>query len=98
MPRFRNAWPVITSERPRMVDISGVYEVDAVVERRAHELVDRRLLQLADGSPKPVARAERHASEAQLGYEQAGIAEFLQSHAIAPLRGGSARSKQQTSP
>src|SRR5205814_4036080 len=64
----------------RMVDIGGIYKVDAVIEGRPDEVVYGRLLQLADTAPQAVAGTEGHGTEAQLGNEQAGIAEFLQSH------------------
>jgi hypothetical protein len=51
---------------PFRVDIRGIDEIDACVERAAEEPVSFRLLQVAYFLPDPAAAAEGHRAEAQL--------------------------------
>ncbi len=79
--RFFSAWPVICSGQAVGVDVGGVDEVDAGVERLADEALGLVLLQLADlGSRCRRAAAEGHGAEAELGDEQAGAAEGVVAH------------------
>src|SRR5215472_1993444 len=63
------------------VDIGGVDEVDAGVERAADDALRVVLLQPADLSPQAfTAAAERHRAEAELGDEHAGATERVELH------------------
>ena len=62
------------------VDIGGVDEVDAGVNRLAHEALCVGLLQATDLARDAVGAAEGHGAQAKLGDEQAGTAEGMVAH------------------
>ncbi len=62
------------------IDIGGVDEVDAGVDRGAQQAVGFRLTELADLAPHPLLSAEGHGAEAEFGNEQAGIAKPIETH------------------
>lgn len=57
------------------MDIGGVDEIDAGVERLADHSFGFDLLQVADLGPQAFAAAERHRAEGELGYVKARAAE-----------------------
>jgi hypothetical protein len=54
------------------IDVGHVDEVDAGVDRLAHESFGVGLAQVADLAPDALAAAEGHGAQAQFGHEQAG--------------------------
>ena len=62
------------------IDVGGVDEVDAGVERAGDDAVGGRLVEVADMGPDAAATAEGHGAEADFGYEQARTAEGLVAH------------------
>ena len=62
------------------VHIGGVDEVDAGVNRLAHEALGVGLLQVTDLPPDGVGATEGHGAQAKLGDEQAGTAEGMVAH------------------
>src|SRR6185312_10800050 len=63
------------------IDVGGVDEVDAGVERAADDALGLLLLQPANLCPHAfVTAAERHRAEAELGDEDAGTAERVELH------------------
>ena len=79
--RFFSAWPVISSDQPAGIDVGGVDEVDAGVERLTDQALGIGLLQGADLAPDAATAAEGHRAQAELGDEQAGAAEGVVAHA-----------------
>src|SRR3972149_8873454 len=67
------------------VDVGGVDEVDAGVERRTDQSFGIGLLQRTDLPPDPAAAAESHGAEAKFGNEEAGAAELVVAHDSALL-------------
>jgi hypothetical protein len=66
------------------IDVGGVDEVDAGVERAADQRIGLGLLQRADGAPHAALAAEGHGAEAEFRNEQAGAAEFSVAHGGIP--------------
>jgi hypothetical protein len=62
------------------VDVGGVDEVDAGVQRLADQPLGVSLLQLADLGPQAGAAAEGHGAQAELRHEQAGAAQGFVAH------------------
>ena len=66
--------------QPARIDVGGVDEVDAGIERLADQALGIGLLQVADLAPDALAAAEGHGAQAQLGDEEAGAAEGKVAH------------------
>jgi N-methylhydantoinase A/oxoprolinase/acetone carboxylase beta subunit len=63
------------------VDVGGVDEVDALVQRAMNDGVDDGLIQAADRFPYLLsAAAEGHRAQAQLGDEDAGVGQLSEFH------------------
>ena len=62
------------------VDVRGVDEVDARVERAVHDRVDAGLIEPGDHFPHSAAAAKRHRAQAQLGDEHTGISQLSVFH------------------
>ncbi len=66
------------------IDVGGVDEVDAGLERAADDAVDLLLAQLADRLPHARLPAEGHRAEAQLRDEQPAATELVVTHILTP--------------
>ena len=62
------------------IDVRGVDEIDAGVERMADQAVGIVLSQITDLAPQLALATEGHGAKAQLGNEQAGLAEWVVAH------------------
>ena len=66
--------------QPARIDVGGVDEVDAGVERLADQALGVGLLEVADLAPYALAAAEGHGAEAEFGDEKAGAAQGMVAH------------------
>ena len=62
------------------IDVGRVDEVDPGFQRAGDQPLGLVLPQRADLAPHPLAAAERHGAEAQLGDEEAGLAQPVVAH------------------
>ena len=62
------------------IDVRGVDEIDAGVDRKTEQISRGSLIELADDWPHLAASAERHGAEADFRDEKASAAEFLVLH------------------
>jgi hypothetical protein len=68
------------------IDIGGVDEINAGIDRKAQKLICGSLVELADDRPQLASAAEGHRAKANFGNEQAGAAELLVFHCqLVPL-------------
>ncbi len=68
-----------------VIDVGGIDEVDAGVERCLDQRIGLVLRELADAAPDTLAAAaEGHRAEAQFGDDEAGAAEVVVAHAKSP--------------